>query len=55
MDLMQQGEYNSPPQAGKTLCVEFSGCVEKPGEGDDFKVGNEVFGLTYGDMSCLTS
>lgn len=51
MDLMQRkGEYNVPPQAGKTLGVEFSGWVEELGEGDtgDFKVGDEVFGLAYG-------
>jgi NADPH2:quinone reductase len=51
MDLMQrEGKYNVPPQAGKTLGVEFSGVVEELGDGDtaDFKVGDEVFGLAYG-------
>jgi NADPH:quinone reductase-like Zn-dependent oxidoreductase len=51
MDLIQrEGKYNVPPQAGKTLGVEFSGWVEELGEGDtgDFKVGDEVFGLVYG-------
>lgn len=51
MDLMQrEGKYNVPPQAGKTLGVEFSGWIEELGEGDhgDFKVGDEVFGLAYG-------
>lgn len=51
MDLMQrEGKYNVPPQAGKTLGVEFSGWIEELGEGDhgDFRVGDEVFGLAYG-------
>lgn len=51
MDLMQrEGKYNVPPQAGKTLGVEFSGWIEELGPGDhgDFKVGDEVFGLAYG-------
>jgi NADPH:quinone reductase-like Zn-dependent oxidoreductase len=51
MDLMQrEGNYPVPPQAGKTLGVEFSGWIEELGPGDhgDFKVGDEVFGLAYG-------
>ena len=51
MDLMQwEGLYNVPPQAGKTLGVEFSGWIEElgPGNHGDFKVGDEVFGLAYG-------
>ena len=51
MDLMQrEGKYNVPPQAGKTLGVEFSGWIEELGPGDhgDFKIGDEVFGLAYG-------
>lgn len=51
MDLMQrEGKYNVPPQAGKTLGVEFSGVIEGLGDGDtgDFKIGDEVFGLAYG-------
>ncbi|KAF7904259.1 hypothetical protein EAF00_001593 [Botryotinia globosa] len=51
MDLMQrEGKYNLPPQAGKILGVEFSGVIEKLGDGDigDFKVGDGVFGLAYG-------
>ncbi|RFU24076.1 hypothetical protein B7463_g12264, partial [Scytalidium lignicola] len=51
MDLMQrEGKYNVPPQAGKTLGVEFSGLIEKLGNGcgDSFEVGDEVFGLAYG-------
>lgn len=51
MDLMQrEGKYNVPPQAGKTLGVEFSGWIEELGSGDheDFKIGDEVFGLAYG-------
>ena len=33
--------------------VEFSGWIEELGGGDrgDFKVGDEVFGLAYGDKS----
>jgi len=48
--MQREGKYNVPPQAGKTLGVEFSGWVEELGEGDtaDFKVGDEVFGLAYG-------
>jgi hypothetical protein len=48
MDLLQRnGQYPVPPQAPKTLGVEFSGTVESLGEGckDGFKVGDEVFGL----------
>lgn len=51
MDLLQrQGFYPVPPQAPKTLGVEFSGTIEALGEGtkDGFKVGDEVFGLAYG-------
>jgi len=51
MDLLQRnGQYPVPPQAPKTLGVEFSGIVESLGEGckDGFKVGDEVFGLAYG-------
>jgi NADPH:quinone reductase-like Zn-dependent oxidoreductase len=51
MDLMQrEGLYNVPPQAGKTLGVEFSGWIEEFGPGDhgDLKVGDEVLGLAYG-------
>ncbi len=54
MDLMQrEGKYNVPPQAGKTLGVEFSGWIKGLGGGDtgDFKVGHEVFGLAYGGKS----
>jgi NADPH:quinone reductase-like Zn-dependent oxidoreductase len=48
MDLMQRtGNYPVPPQAPKTLGVEFSGTVESLGEEckDGYKVGDEVFGL----------
>ncbi len=48
MDLLQRnGQYPVPPQAPKTLGVEFSGTIESLGEGckDGFKVGDEVFGL----------
>ncbi|MCJ1342525.1 hypothetical protein MMC31_000711 [Peltigera leucophlebia] len=52
MDLLQrEGHYPIPPQAPKTLGVEFSGVVESLGNGEEeggFKVGHEVFGLAYG-------
>ena len=51
MDLMQrEGKYNVPPQAGKTLGVEFSGWVEELGDGEtgDFKVGDEVWADNIG-------
>lgn len=51
MDLMQrEGQYPVPPQAGKILGVEFSGIIDSLHETnvDSFKVGDEVFGLTYG-------
>ncbi|EWC43564.1 hypothetical protein DRE_01451 [Drechslerella stenobrocha 248] len=53
MDLIQrEGHYPLPPQAPKTLGVEFSGVIEKTygaASGiDSFKVGDEVFGLAYG-------
>ncbi|KAL4882571.1 hypothetical protein BJY04DRAFT_186436 [Aspergillus karnatakaensis] len=51
MDLLQrEGQYPVPPQAPSTLGVEFSGTISELGEGckDDFKVGDEVFGLAYG-------
>lgn len=54
MDLLQrEGQYPVPPQAPKTLGVEFSGVVQELGsdvpEGC-FGVGEEVFGLGYGGM-----
>jgi NADPH:quinone reductase-like Zn-dependent oxidoreductase len=51
MDLLQrEGQYPVPPQAPKTLGVEFSGVIEAVGEAPErgFKVGDEVFGLAYG-------
>ncbi|KAH8881603.1 quinone oxidoreductase putative [Thozetella sp. PMI_491] len=51
MDLIQRhGQYMLPPQAPKTLGVEFSGTIESFGPGDhgSFKIGDEVFGLAYG-------
>lgn len=50
MDLMQrEGHYPVPPQAPKTLGVEFSGTVVKiASDVNDFKEGDEVFGLAYG-------
>lgn len=55
MDLLQrEGQYPVPPQAPKTLGVEFSGVIESFGGGaeDSFKVGDEVFGLAYGGSCC---
>ncbi|KAL2018852.1 hypothetical protein VTK56DRAFT_341 [Thermocarpiscus australiensis] len=55
MDLIQrEGHYPVPPQAPRTLGVEFSGTIESlgPGGGGDdhgaFQPGDEVFGLAYG-------
>ncbi|KAF3935249.1 Zeta-crystallin [Dactylella cylindrospora] len=53
MDIIQrEGHYPLPPQAPKTLGVEFSGTIEKlyndVQELDSYKVGDEVFGLAYG-------
>jgi NADPH:quinone reductase-like Zn-dependent oxidoreductase len=51
MDLLQrEGHYPVPPQAPKTLGVEFSGVIESLGDKPErgFKVGDEVFGLAYG-------
>lgn len=51
MDLLQrEGKYPVPPQAPKTLGVEFSGTIEELAEGSesDFSKGDEVFGLAYG-------
>lgn len=51
MDLLQrQGHYPVPPQAPKTLGVEFSGVIESLGKEADaqYRVGDEVFGLAYG-------
>ena len=51
MDLLQrEGRYPVPPQAPKTLGVEFSGTIESVGPKAErsFTVGDEVFGLAYG-------
>lgn len=51
MDLLQrEGKYPVPPQAPKTLGVEFSGIIEAVGDKPErgFKIGDEVFGLAYG-------
>jgi hypothetical protein len=49
-EIQRKGFYPLPPQAPKTLGVEFSGIIESIGDGDhdSFKVGDEVFGLAYG-------
>jgi len=53
MDLLQrEGMYPVPPGASKILGVEFSGIItelsEEGGGKEDFKKGDEVFGLAYG-------
>ncbi|OCK79191.1 quinone oxidoreductase putative [Lepidopterella palustris CBS 459.81] len=51
MDLLQrEGHYPVPPQASKILGVEFSGVIEAFGcdAEEEYKVGDEVFGLAYG-------
>ncbi|KAL2039734.1 hypothetical protein N7G274_007593 [Stereocaulon virgatum] len=51
MDLLQrEGHYPVPPQAPKTLGVEFSGTIESFGSDAEsgFQKGDEVFGLAYG-------
>ncbi|KAF2102241.1 GroES-like protein [Rhizodiscina lignyota] len=51
MDLSQrEGGYPVPPQAPKTLGVEFSGVIEAFGNEPErgFNIGDEVFGLAYG-------
>ncbi|GAB7355418.1 hypothetical protein MBLNU459_g5934t1 [Dothideomycetes sp. NU459] len=51
MDLLQrEGQYPLPPQAPKTLGVEFSGVIEElAGHSEKgFKKGDAVFGLAYG-------
>lgn len=53
MDLLQrEGLYPLPKQAPETMGVEFSGIIEEfgPDGHEDFKVGDEVFGLAYGGM-----
>jgi hypothetical protein len=53
MDLLQrEGRYPLPPQAPSTMGVEFSGIIEELADSqNDFKVGDEVFGLAYGGDS----
>jgi NADPH:quinone reductase-like Zn-dependent oxidoreductase len=54
MDIGQRSrKYPLPPQIPKTMGVEYSGVIEELGpetgeEVEDFKVGDEVFGLAYG-------
>lgn len=53
MDLTQRnGNYQVLPQAGSILGVEFSGAISSFGDSDlereEFKIGDEVFGLAYG-------
>ena len=56
MDTIQrEGHYPVPPQAPKTLGVEFSGVIEKTAADAEsgFKVGDEVFALAYGGILAL--
>jgi NADPH:quinone reductase-like Zn-dependent oxidoreductase len=59
MDIIQRnGVYPLPPQAPKTMGVEFSGTIEELGpdtakDGESFQVGDEVFGLAYGGENNL--
>jgi NADPH:quinone reductase-like Zn-dependent oxidoreductase len=55
MDISQRrGQYPVPPQAPKTMGVEFAGIIVELGDQaasksrEDWKVGDEVFGLAYG-------
>ncbi|KAG8897354.1 hypothetical protein FRC00_004403 [Tulasnella sp. 408] len=50
MDISQrEGEYPLPPGTTEILGVEFSGSVAEVGPNvQDFHIGDEVFGLTYG-------
>lgn len=51
MDLLQrEGKYPVPPQAPKTLGVEFSGEIVELADDcrGEWKVGDQVFGLAYG-------
>lgn len=51
MDILErEGRYPVPPQAPKTLGVEFSGTIDAVGSdvSRDFQTGDEVFGLAYG-------
>lgn len=51
MDLLQrEGKYPVPPQAPKTLGVEFSGTIVEFGERvpEGLQIGDDVFGLAYG-------
>jgi hypothetical protein len=57
MDLLQrEGRYPVPPQAPKTMGVEFSGTIDSLDDTvKDFKVGDDVFGLAYGGTSLARS
>jgi NADPH:quinone reductase-like Zn-dependent oxidoreductase len=51
-DLMcRKRDGDAAPQAAPIHGIEFSGTIEKLGHGDvcDYKVGDEVFGLAYGE------
>jgi NADPH:quinone reductase-like Zn-dependent oxidoreductase len=55
MDIYQRnGQYPLAPGISKVLGVEYSGVIEELGpdkgelESEEFKVGDEVFGLAYG-------
>lgn len=48
--LQRMGGYPVPPGVTKIMGLEFAGLVEQVGDeaGEDFKLGDEVFGLAYG-------
>ncbi|EGP92556.1 uncharacterized protein MYCGRDRAFT_83520 [Zymoseptoria tritici IPO323] len=52
--LQREGKHPVPPGVTKAMGLEFSGVVEEVGSdtaaagGEDYRVGDEVFGLTYG-------
>ncbi|KAJ3217351.1 hypothetical protein HDU67_008053 [Dinochytrium kinnereticum] len=49
LDILQrQGGYPAPFGASQILGVEFSGVVEEPDAGGDYKKGERVFALCYG-------
>ncbi|KAF2664361.1 NAD(P)-binding protein [Microthyrium microscopicum] len=58
VDIMQRdGQYPVPPQAGKIMGVEFSGIIAELGEEHEtsFKIGDEVFGLAYGEYVAVST
>lgn len=49
--VQREGKYPPPPGVTEILGLEFAGTVEEVGSearGEEYRVGDEVFGLTYG-------